>query len=112
MRCADFVTRLLLATVAFPTFAPAVAADADFSRLGKDLTPIGAERAGNADGTIPAWEGGLTTPPPGWNPKQGYVDPFPDDKPLFTITAANAAQYADKLRSCIPRGGPPRCRRK
>jgi len=69
----------------------------DFSRLGKDLTPIGAERAGNADGTIPAWEGGLTQPPAGWTREQGYVDPFPDDKPLFTITAANAAQHAAKL---------------
>jgi hypothetical protein len=76
---------------------PAAAAERDFSRLGKDLTPIGAERAGNADGTIPAWEGGLTQPPAGWTPQQGYVDPFPDDKPLFTITAANAAQHADKL---------------
>jgi hypothetical protein len=77
--------------------APAVAAERDFSRLGKDLTPIGAERAGNADGTIPAWEGGLTKPPVGWTREQGYVDPFPGDKPLFTITAANAAQHAAKL---------------
>ena len=76
---------------------PAAAAERDFSRLGKDLTPIGAERAGNADGTIPAWDGGLTQPPAGWNPQQGYVDPFADDKPLFTITAENAAQHADKL---------------
>ena len=76
---------------------PAVASERDFSRLGKDLTPIGAERAGNADGTIPAWDGGLTVPPPGWTPQRGYVDPFPDDKPLFTITAQNAAQHAAKL---------------
>jgi hypothetical protein len=84
---------LALAFVAVPV----VAAERDFSRLGADLTPIGAERAGNADGTIPAWEGGLTGPPPGWTPQQGYLDPFADDKPLFTITAANAAQHAAKL---------------
>ena len=77
--------------------ASASAAERDFSRLGKDLTPIGAERAGNADGSIPAWEGGLTQPPAGWTPQQGYVDPFPGDKPLFTITAANAAEHAAKL---------------
>jgi hypothetical protein len=76
---------------------PAAAAERDFSRLGKDLTPVGAERAGNADGTIPAWEGGLTQPPAGWTREQGYVDPFPGDQPLFTITAANAAQHAAKL---------------
>ena len=75
----------------------AAAADRDFSRLGKDLTPIGAERAGNADGTIPAWEGGLTQPPAGWKPEQGYIDPFPGDKPLFTINSGNMAQFAAKL---------------
>jgi hypothetical protein len=72
-------------------------AQADFARLGKDLTPVGAERAGNAEGTIPAWDGGLRTPPPGWTPQQGYVDPFPTDKPLFTVTAANAGQYEARL---------------
>jgi hypothetical protein len=75
----------------------AAAAAPDYSRLGKDLTPVGAERAGNADGTIPAWEGGLTKPPPGWKREQGYIDPFAGDKVLFTITAANAQQYASKL---------------
>jgi hypothetical protein len=77
--------------------ATALAATPDYSRLGRDLTPVGAERAGNADGTIPAWEGGLAQPPPGWTPQQGYVDPFPGDEPLFTITASNAAQYEARL---------------
>ena len=31
-------------------------------RLGKDLTPVGAIKAGNKDGSIPAWDGGLTKP--------------------------------------------------
>ncbi|MGB5104059.1 MAG: DUF1329 domain-containing protein [Steroidobacteraceae bacterium] len=86
--------RLLLLSAAF---CATTAVAADFTRLGNDLTPIGAERAGNADGTIPAWEGGLTQPPAGWTPQQGYIDPFPGDKPLFTITAANAAQHESKL---------------
>ncbi len=86
-----------LTLLALLSVAPASFAAADYSRLGKDLTPVGAERASNADGTIPAWEGGLTQPPAGWTPQQGYVDPFPNDKPLFTITAANAAQYESKL---------------
>jgi hypothetical protein len=77
--------------------ATAMGAAPDHSRLGQDLTPVGAERAGNADGSIPAWEGGLTQAPAGWTPQQGYVDPFPGDKPLFTITAANAAQYESRL---------------
>ena len=78
-------------------WSAAGSAQADFARLGKDLTPVGAERAGNAEGTIPAWDGGLRTPPPGWTPQQGYVDPFPTDKPLFTVTAANAGQYEARL---------------
>ncbi|CAD5109380.1 DUF1329 domain-containing protein [Zestomonas carbonaria] len=67
------------------------------ARLGNDLTPVGAEKAGNADGSIPAWDGGLTEPPAGWTPAMGYVDPFPEDKPQVVISAANAEQYKDKL---------------
>ena len=96
MRRAHSISRLSFAAFSLVPLL-AAAAGPDFSRLGKDLTPVGAERAGNADGTIPAWDGGLTQPPNGWTRQQGYVDPFPNDKPLFTITAANAAQYESKL---------------
>jgi hypothetical protein len=71
--------------------------ESELARLGQDLTPTGAEKAGNADGTIPAWTGGLTEPPPGFVEGGFMVNPFPEDKPLFTITAANVDQYADKL---------------
>jgi hypothetical protein len=67
------------------------------ARLGNDLTPLGGEKTGNADGTIPAWEGGITSPPAGYEPGKHHVDPFPDDQIQFTITAQNAAQYTDKL---------------
>jgi hypothetical protein len=83
--------------LAFGLLSASASAAPDYSRLGKDLTPVGAERAGNADGTIPAWEGGLMQPPAGWTAAQGYVDPFPGDKPLFTIDSTNAAQYDAKL---------------
>lgn len=66
-------------------------------RLGKDLTPFGAIKAGNADGTIPEWTGGIATPPAGWEPKQGYPDPFASEKPIVIITAKNAEEYKDKL---------------
>jgi hypothetical protein len=71
----------------------------EIARLGKDLTPLGAEKAGNADGTIPEWDGGISEPPAGVNYTEGmhHPDPFPDEKPLFTITAANVDQYKDKL---------------
>ncbi|CAE6922893.1 conserved exported protein of unknown function [Pseudomonas marincola] len=69
----------------------------DGARLGKDLTPVGAEKAGNASGTIPAWDGGLSTPPAGYTATSGYIDPFADEKPLDTVTAANMAKYSDLL---------------
>jgi hypothetical protein len=64
---------------------------------GVELTPVGAERAANADGTIPEWTGGIQELPAGFTPGERLVDPFPNDKPLYTITAANHEQYAELL---------------
>ena len=64
---------------------------------GQDLTPLGAERRGNADGSIPAWEGGITEPPPGYQPGTQHIDPYSDEQALFSITAENLEQYADQL---------------
>ncbi|BBO81078.1 hypothetical protein DSCO28_16440 [Desulfosarcina ovata subsp. sediminis] len=61
------------------------------------LTPVGAEKAGNADGTIPPWDGGYTTVPPGYKSGDLRPDPFADEKPLYTITADNMVQYAEQL---------------
>ncbi len=84
-----------LSGLPFTTNAETSAADVE--RLAKDLTPIGAERAGNAAGTIPAWDGGITKPPAGFDPAKGYADPYASEKPLYTITAANVETYRDKL---------------
>jgi hypothetical protein len=68
------------------------------ARLGKDLTPVGAEKAGNADGSIPAWTGGLTTIPEGLSKPYGhYSDPFAGDQILFTITKDNLATHEASL---------------
>ncbi|MGB2789609.1 MAG: DUF1329 domain-containing protein, partial [Dokdonella sp.] len=64
---------------------------------GTPLTPMGAERAGNADGSIPAWTGGITQPPAGYKIGMHHPDPFASDKPLMTITAKNYKDYADQL---------------
>lgn len=61
------------------------------------LTPLGAEQAGNSDGSIPAWTGGLTGEVAGAKFGDVPVDPFPGEKPVLQITAKNAAQYTDKL---------------
>lgn len=88
-------TVLALAFTTAPALAQVSAAEA--ARLGQDLTPMGAERAGNAAGTIPAWDGGLAAPLPGHVAGGHYADPFADDAPLFVIDASNLAQHRDKL---------------
>ena len=66
--------------------------------LNNQLTPLGAEKAGNAAGTIPAWTGGLSQPPAGYQgPGNHQPDPFAGDKPLFTISKVNLAQYQANL---------------
>lgn len=71
------------------------ASTADLAKLGNELTPFGAEKAGNANGTIPAWSGGLTQAPAGWQP--GHGDPYGAEKPLYSINAKNLAQYQAQL---------------
>lgn len=71
------------------------------ARLGADLTPMGAIKAGNAAGTIPAWDGGLSTPAKAGFPdfKNGghHPDPYAGDKPLYRIDASNMDKYAGEL---------------
>ncbi|MEP9315866.1 DUF1329 domain-containing protein [Pseudomonas sp. LABIM340] len=75
----------------------AAAPAAEVAQLGGTLTPMGAEKAGNADGSIPAWTGGLPVNAGAVDAKGFLADPFASEKPLFVITAANAEQYKDKL---------------
>jgi hypothetical protein len=89
----------LMAILAAPATAAVSAEEA--AQLGGDkLTCTGAERAGNADGSIPAYSGKWLGAPAGIDPKKtpGHdPDAYPDEKPLFTITAQNMAQYAERL---------------
>jgi hypothetical protein len=90
-RAALLASALVLATSAAPAWSQ-TAAD-----LGKTLTPLGAIKAGNAEKTIPAYEGGIATPPAGYKPGDHLADPFAAEQPSVKISAANMAQYADKL---------------
>ena len=68
------------------------------ARLGKDLTPTGAERAGNADGSIPEWNPNGPPVPADFVPgSDNYINPYPDEKPLFTIDINNYKEYAENL---------------
>ncbi|SFP62547.1 DUF1329 domain-containing protein [Pseudomonas borbori] len=92
-------TRILqtLALTLLATSVMAAVSEQEAAQLGTSLTPLGAEMAGNADGSIPAWTGGLSTSAGAVDAKGFLADPFAGEQPLFTITAANAAQYQDKL---------------
>ena len=79
--------------------AQAAVSAAEAERLGKDLTPMGAIKAGNADGSIPEWTGGLTSPPSGYKPGGHHIDPYAGDAIKLTITSSNMDQYKDKLSS-------------
>ena len=87
---------LVVAGAAWAGIAPQQAA-----RLGAELTPLGAEKAASADGSIPAWTGGIRSPAeagfPNYRPGDHHPDPYTSDKPLLTVTAANMGQYADRL---------------
>ncbi len=74
----------------------AVTAD-EAAKLKSTLTPMGGEKAGNKDGSIPAWDGGYTKVPAGFKAGDKRADPFPNEKPTLKITANNASQHADKL---------------
>src|SRR5579864_4575771 len=85
-----------LATAATLRPARAQSAAPDPALLTTTLTPMGAERAGNDDGSIPAWTGGLVSAP--LPPDQAVgVHLFEDEQPLYTIDASNMTKYADLL---------------
>lgn len=85
---------LVLALAAAATTAGAAVPADEAAQLKTKLTPLGAERAGNKDGTIPEWDGGYKGSFK-FNGKR--PDLFPNEKPQFSITAQNAGQYAGKL---------------
>ena len=88
-------TLTLLGALA-PGLQAAVTAE-EAAKLGEELTPVGAVRAGSEDGVIPPWEGGITEPPPGYEVGMHHIDPFADDQPVAVITAQNMDEYADYL---------------
>lgn len=91
-----FSLGLLAAALASTSAYAKVGAD-EAAKLGTTLTPNGAEKVGNADGSIPAWDGGLVKPPACYDGTTFRCDPYAAEKPLFVITAENKDKYKDKL---------------
>ena len=95
-----FVTTLLAASLATVISGAALAAVSaeEAAKLGKALTLVGAETSANADGSIPAYEGGLTTAPAGFKAGDTFrPDPFAGEQPLLVIDGKNLDQHKDQL---------------
>jgi Protein of unknown function (DUF1329) len=95
MKFTRFAVAIVVLALCPPLRAQVTASEAQ--ALKSALTPMGAERAGNAAGTIPAWADQAPAVPEGYVNGAPRPDPFAADKPLFTITAANVGAYADQL---------------
>jgi hypothetical protein len=96
------IKKLTLASVAvslalLSTATLAKVSPAEVAKLNNELTPMGAVRGANKDGSIPAWNGGITSAPAGYTVGDHHIDPFSTDNVEYTITAANVAQYKAML---------------
>ena len=95
-----FVQTVLAASLAmvFAAQAQAAVSTQEAAKLGTSLTQVGAEKAGNADGSIPAYNGGLTTAPASFKAGDSMrPDPFASEKPLLVIDGKNVDQYKGQL---------------
>ncbi|MNZ44111.1 hypothetical protein D3C78_617330 [compost metagenome] len=82
--------------------AQAAVSKSEAQQLGSRLTAVGAEMAGNADGSIPPYTGGLKTAPSGFQANSGKrPDPFAVEKPLYSINAQNMDQYGERLTEAV-----------
>lgn len=84
--------------IAMAGVAQAAVSPEQAAQLGQSLTLVGAEKAANADGSIPEYTGGLSTPPASYQKGSSFrPDPFIDETPRLVITGKNAAEHQDKL---------------
>lgn len=91
---------ILSAAVMVALSAPSALAkvsEVEAAKLGTELTPMGGVKAANADGSIPAWDGGIKSAIAGYEKGMHHPDPFSQDKIEFTITNANKDKYKANL---------------
>lgn len=87
------ITALVYASIAISAVSEQEAA-----KLGNELTAVGAIKAGNDEGTIPPYTGGLKKIPASFKEGSGIrPDPFSEEQPKFSINASNMSEYEDKL---------------
>nr|WP_231875517.1 DUF1329 domain-containing protein [Oleiphilus sp. HI0086] len=70
----------------------------EVNKLGNSLTPFGSIKSGNKNKTIPAWTGGITEAPMGYEGTgQHHIDPFASDDIKFTIDDSNYKGFKNYL---------------
>jgi hypothetical protein len=94
-------TKLLTTALTLSLAASAAVAEVpanQAARLGADLTPMGAEKAGSTSG-VSSWSGRAINGSALLNGFDGGAlpNPFASEKASYTITAGNAAQYDSQL---------------
>lgn len=90
-------TKIPLALALLAACSLVQAKQTDAAKLDGPLTPVGAERAANADGSIPAWDGGMKAGAAAIGANGDYADPFAGEQPLYVVTKANVEQYKAAL---------------
>jgi len=94
-------TAAIGAGLGIPKRARAGVTQALADQLKTTLAPMGSQKEGNADGSIPPWTGGYTEIPAGWASPALMPDVFANEQPILTIDSSNMAQYADKLPESV-----------
>lgn len=82
------------------TAAYAVVSAEQAQKLKTTLTPFGAEKEANTQGSIPAWDGGIhkaMIPSSYKGAGFHHPDPFANEKPLYIIDANNMTQHKPLL---------------
>ncbi len=119
MKIWGILSAALLACASLPAAAKVSASEA--AKLGNELTPVGAIAKGNADGSIPVWQGGVLFTEEQKNLTRAQLEDWRVNTPqkvedlvyeqlrkseakigqvvdpLFEITKANYKEHADKL---------------
>lgn len=97
MKKHNWVAAGVLVLAAFSQLTTAAVSVQQAERLKGELTPLGAERAGNGK-DIPVWRGGVSVPALDYKKSgQHHPNPYPQDKPLFVITADNVETHKEFL---------------
>jgi hypothetical protein len=81
------------------SIAQAAVSEQEASKLSTTLTPLGAERQANSDGSIPAWNGlGVANKPTSYKgPGSIHPDPYSDEKPILVLDSSNYKQHVEQL---------------